>query len=169
METGRMLILTEGKLDVFDAKTAACLLRHCPDRVVGVLDSVHAGARTSGVLGVERDVPVVASVADALQLNPASLVIGASRLRGGRLTGVWRAHVVDAVRAGLNVISGLHQRLGEDPEIASLAREANVEIWDVRKPPAGLPVATARAKQTKAFAHSNDGNRLQCRQDGRHL
>jgi uncharacterized NAD-dependent epimerase/dehydratase family protein len=43
--------------------------------------------------------------------------------------------VLEAVAAGLNVDSGLHDFLGEDPEIAALAKERRVVLRDIRKTP----------------------------------
>lgn len=149
MATRRMLVMTEGKLGVFDSKTATCLLRYLPDEVVAFLDSQHVGLRTSQLLGVERDVPIVAKVSDALCYEPTCLVIGIAP-QGGALTGVWREHVLDAVRRGLHVISGLHTMLNEDPEISSAARGTGVDLWDVRKPPPDIPIANARARATGA-------------------
>ncbi|MFH1739261.1 MAG: DUF1611 domain-containing protein [bacterium] len=146
----RMLILTEGKLGVFDSKTATCLVRYCPDEVVGLLDSKHVGVRTSEVLGVNRDIPVVARVSDALRFHPTCLVIGTAP-QGGSLTTLDREHVLDAVKNGLDVISGLHTMLNEDEEIASAAGLAGANLWDVRKPPSGIPIACARARRTKAL------------------
>src|SRR5207249_3072702 len=54
---------------------------------------------------------------------------------GGRLPPEARQAVLSAVRAGLNVDSGLHDFLGEDPEIASLAARHGVRLRDVRRPP----------------------------------
>jgi uncharacterized NAD-dependent epimerase/dehydratase family protein len=150
MASRRMLLMTEGRLGVFDSKTATCLLRYCASEVVGIVDSHCIGVRTSEILGVDRDVPVVARVSDALYLNPDCLVIGIAP-QGGALTGVWRDHVLDAIHEGLNVISGLHAMLNDDPEMASAARAKGVKIWDVRRPPADISIASARALETRAL------------------
>ena len=62
----RFLVLAEGKLDVFDAKTAASLIRYRPDAVVAVLDSHHAGQTTREVLHTPTAVPVVGTLAEGL-------------------------------------------------------------------------------------------------------
>lgn len=144
-----MLVLTEGRLGVFDSKTATCLLRYCAAEVVAVVDSQHVGVRTSALLGVDRDVPVVSRISDALHLNPTCLVIGVAP-QGGALTGLCRDHVLDAVWHGLDVICGLHAMLSEDPEIASAAHSQGVSLWDVRRPPDDIPIAGARAREIKA-------------------
>ena len=72
--------------------------------------------------------------ARAAGLPPTHLVIGLAP-DGGRLPADARGAVREAIAAGLNVDSGLHDFLSEDPEIAGLARERRVVIRDVRKPP----------------------------------
>jgi uncharacterized NAD-dependent epimerase/dehydratase family protein len=54
---------------------------------------------------------------------------------GGRLGRRARAAVVKALERGLNVDSGLHDFLSEDPVLADLAEEAGCVIRDIRRPP----------------------------------
>jgi uncharacterized NAD-dependent epimerase/dehydratase family protein len=49
---------------------------------------------------------------------------------------------VGALRAGMNVASGLHARLAANREIAAAAAAAGLSLFDVRQPPADLPVGT---------------------------
>ena len=64
---------------------------------------------------------------------------------GGRLPEGMRADVRAALQAGLSLASGLHGRLVDDPEFASIPLRPGQWIWDLRQEPAGLEVATARA------------------------
>ncbi|MCR9087032.1 MAG: DUF1611 domain-containing protein [Rhodobacteraceae bacterium] len=41
--------------------------------------------------------------------------------------------MLDAIARGLNIISGLHEYLGEDPRISAAAPAANVTIRHIRK------------------------------------
>jgi uncharacterized NAD-dependent epimerase/dehydratase family protein len=52
--------------------------------------------------------------------------------------------VAAALAAGLSVASGLHTRLGEDPSLAALVRPGRW-IWDLRREPPELAVASGRA------------------------
>jgi uncharacterized NAD-dependent epimerase/dehydratase family protein len=55
---------------------------------------------------------------------------------GGRLDVAHRGAVREALELGLDVDSGLHDFLSEDPELAAVARARGRTIRDVRKPPA---------------------------------
>ncbi len=138
----RMMILTEGQLGVFTAKTATCLVRYCPDEVVCVLDSVAAksGHPLESFLSVGANVPIVSSVEEGLEFAPTQLVIGIAPV-GGRLPDAWRAIVLASIRAGLDVVSGLHHILGDDREFAAAAKTHRVQIRDVRTAPPDLGVA----------------------------
>jgi uncharacterized NAD-dependent epimerase/dehydratase family protein len=52
-----------------------------------------------------------------------------------------------ALEAGLNVASGLHQRLRDIPELVALAQDRGLTLIDVRDPPADLPVGTGRKRE----------------------
>ncbi len=131
---GRAIIFCEGCFGNEYGKTAHGLVRHT-DRyaVVAVIDSGFAGRDAGEVLdGRKSGVPVIDSLADA----PAAdyLVIGFAP-DGGRLPRSCRQVVIDAMRRGLGIDSGLHEFLSEDAEFAALARRENVAIRDVRRPP----------------------------------
>ena len=133
MRSERLAILAEGKLGVLTSKTAACLIRYQPDRVVCVIDSMCAGHTVADVLGFGGAIPVVASVREAVRFSPDSLLIGIAP-RGGLLPAAWRGVVLEAIASGLDVLSGLHTMLGEDPEISRAAKSQGVAIWDIRQP-----------------------------------
>jgi uncharacterized NAD-dependent epimerase/dehydratase family protein len=131
----RLLILAEGHSDdPHHGKTMYGVVRYGPDPVVAVLDSRRAGEDVEGI-------PVVASVAEALERGPTTALIGVAPT-GGRLPPEWRAIIRDAVTAGLDVEAGMHEFLGDDPELAPLAAENGVELRDLRRPPADLSVPT---------------------------
>ncbi len=125
-------ILAEGKFGVLTSKTAACLIRYQPQRVACVIDSTKAGKSCNDVLGFGGDIPVVASLEEALSYLPDVLLIGIAP-RGGVLPVEWRSIVLDAVRSGLGIVNGLHTFLEDDDEIVAEACARGVKIWDVRK------------------------------------
>jgi uncharacterized NAD-dependent epimerase/dehydratase family protein len=118
-----------------DAKTAHGVIAYSTDETVAVIDPASAGKRVVDVLPYLRsDAPVVASVADALQFNPTALLIGTAPIGGG-LPASWRAEILAAIAAKLEIVSGLHDQLGDDMEFKLAAQRAGTKIWDVREPP----------------------------------
>jgi uncharacterized NAD-dependent epimerase/dehydratase family protein len=147
------VVLAEGKLGVETSKTATSAIRYLPDRVVAVIDSEHAGLTSGQVLGVGGDTPIVASLAEALA-GPAktarALLVGVAN-RGGTIPPEHRPLLLEAVDAGLDVWSGLHERLADDPGLVAQAQTRGVRLVDLRDPPADLPVGTGLALDTRAF------------------
>jgi len=137
----RMAILAEGCFSPLGAKTAVCLVRYVPREVVAVIDSSRAPTAVERVLGFGGGIPVVASLAEAIERGPNTLVLGTAP-RGGMLTPEDRAVVVQAIEAGLHVASGMHRFLADDPDLAGLARRNGVVLWDARRPPDDIGVST---------------------------
>jgi uncharacterized NAD-dependent epimerase/dehydratase family protein len=133
--TKRYLILAEGRSgDAHYGKTARGVIRYAPDPSVVVVDSTRPGETLDGV-------PVVGTVAEALQYEPTTAIVGVAT-QGGRFPPAWRELLKQCVEAGLDVENGLHEFLADDPELAELARGHDVELRDLRRPPEGLDVPT---------------------------
>jgi uncharacterized NAD-dependent epimerase/dehydratase family protein len=124
----RFVILTEGHTEPVGAKTACCIIRYRPERVVALLDRHLAGKTSGQVLGV-GDVPLIASLEEAPEAN--ALLIGIAP-PGGALPDSWRAIILAAIQRGLDVVSGMHEFLADDPQFAAAAREHGVQLVDVR-------------------------------------
>jgi uncharacterized NAD-dependent epimerase/dehydratase family protein len=131
----RYLVLAEGKSgDAHYGKTARGVIRYSPNPVVAVLDSTRAGELMDGI-------PVVATVNDALCFNPTTAIVGVAT-QGGRFPPAWRELLKSCIAKGLDLESGLHEFVSDDPELAELAARHGVELRDLRRPPAGLSVPT---------------------------
>src|SRR3546814_7273569 len=61
----------------------------------------------------------------------------------------WSAALVEAMEAGLDIVSGLHARLADVPALAEAARRTGRRLIDIRTPPAGIPVGTGRKRSGK--------------------
>jgi len=140
----RLVILTEGQFGIHDAKTAIGVIRYGHDDVVAILDSTMAGRNLRDVLP-GFDIPFVGNLAEALAgpRRPDGLLIGIAPT-GGRLPAAWRATILEAIAAGLDVHSGLHQFLGDDPEFAAAAERAGTRLIDYRRPPDRMETAVGR-------------------------
>jgi uncharacterized NAD-dependent epimerase/dehydratase family protein len=148
LATHRYLILAESYFGPLTSKTANSAIRYLPERIVAVLDSTQAGRTVHDVLGFGGAIPVVGTIEEGLRDDPTALLVGIAP-QGGQLPDSWRGVLAAAITAGLDVVSGLHFYLGDDPELAALADRAGVEIHDLRKPPEGLPVAHGLARDVE--------------------
>jgi uncharacterized NAD-dependent epimerase/dehydratase family protein len=128
----RYAILAEGWFANRHAKTAHGLIRYGRDEIVAVIDSTLAGRSVREVMPeLGRDAPIVGSLEEALERSPTSILVGLAPA-GGRLPEEWMDALRAAADAGLEIVSGLHQRLG--------AEFPGKRVWDVREPPANIPL-----------------------------
>lgn len=68
---------------------------------------------------------------------------------GGAICSQWLPALNQALEAGLDLVSGMHARLDQVPELAEAAARHGRRLYDVRVPPAGLPVGTGRRRTGK--------------------
>lgn len=154
---GTALIYCEGAFGTPNGKTANGLVRHTSRYLVmGVIDSRHAGYDAGGVLENKlKQIPIYASLDEALartMMKPRYLVIGLAP-DGGRLPKEARRTLKRALEQGLHIDSGLHEFLSEDSEFQALARQYNVQIRDIRRPPprAQLHFFSGKIAEVKAL------------------
>ncbi len=156
----RIVLLTDGRLGVFSSKTASSLLRYRSDDVVAIIDSASAGRPLRDSIPWAPERPIVTDIAATLDYEPEALFIGVAP-SGGALTAEMGAHVRDALRAGIDVVSGLHTRVAVDAECRKLAEAGGARMLDLREPPAEQIVATGRACETRCrriLTVGTDGN-----------
>jgi len=125
----RMIILTDGHNNPHVAKTAVCVLRYRPEEVVAVLDREAAGKTCADVFGVGGSIPVIGSLADAPTAN--ALLIGIAP-PGGKIPDPWREIILQSIARKLDVVSGLHDFLNDDPEFSQAAARHGVRLVDLR-------------------------------------
>ncbi len=136
---GNALVLCEGAFGTLNGKTAHGLIRFTQRyKILGVIDSTYAGRDAGEVLdGKSCGIPIYSSLAVALHATRNQVqyfVIGLAP-EGGKLPESYRQIVAEAIRAGLNIDSGLHEFLSDDPLFSTLAQQHGVQIRDIRKPP----------------------------------
>ena len=130
----KVLLLAEGNFSMLGSKTAVCYLRYRAADVVAVLDSTQRGRRAEDVLGFGGGVPIVSTVEEALPYGPEVAIVGIAP-RGGRLDETLRGPILECVHAGMDLASGLHTLLDDDPEIVGAAKTSGSKLWDVRYVP----------------------------------
>ena len=148
MTPPRFLIVADGDFGPMTSKTANSVIRYLPARTVGVLDRQHAGQSVQDVLGFGGAMPVIGSMNEGLALGPTAVLIGIAP-QGGRLPNEWRSWLAEALDHGCDLWSGLHTFLGDDPVLAAKAAAGGRRIFDLRKPPADLPIASGLAKEVE--------------------
>lgn len=121
------------------AKTAFGLADWAADRCVGEYSV--AGCTVS--TGLAQLNPGEASAAGA-----KALVIGVAN-QGGLIGASWIAALVEAMEAGLDIVSGLHVRLESIPALAEASRRTGQRLIDVRTPPANIPIGNGRKRTGK--------------------
>ncbi|MBV8368015.1 MAG: DUF1611 domain-containing protein [Candidatus Eremiobacteraeota bacterium] len=125
------------------------VIAYSSDTVVAVIDPDYAGKRVGDVLPhLGSNAPIVASLDESMRFGPTSLLVGIAPA-GGLLPDDFRAAIAAALRARLEIVSGLHAMLNDDEEFAALAREHDTRIWDLRLPPAA-PLFSGAAWDVKA-------------------
>ena len=125
-----LVILTDGYSEPITAKTACSVIRYCPQDVVAVFDRQMAGRTSGELLGVGGRIPVIGDLGNAPEANALMIGIAPS---GGRIPDAWREIVLQAIARGMNIVSGMHNFLRDDPEFAAAAARHQVELIDVRR------------------------------------
>jgi uncharacterized NAD-dependent epimerase/dehydratase family protein len=136
----RLAIFAEGLFAAPNGKTAHGVIRYGTRDVVAVIDSTEAGRSAAEVVPFAlREVPIVATLGDAIDLGANALLVGVAPT-GGRLDAGWRATLLEAIDAGLHIEAGLHTQLSEDPQLRRAATRAGVALRDLRAAPPDLTV-----------------------------
>jgi len=118
------------------AKTAFGLRDWAPERCIGEY------ACGTGALSV--GLPFL-TPAQARAKGAHALVIGVVNA-GGVIQESWIDPLLDALTAGLDVVSGMHARLADSPELREAAARHGRRLIDVRRPPPNIPTATGEKR-----------------------
>jgi uncharacterized NAD-dependent epimerase/dehydratase family protein len=121
------------------AKTAFGLRDWVPDQCVGEF-TCEGGTVTTGLPAL--------TPGQAFAKGARGLVIGVAN-SGGFIPDSWVPALVEALQAGLDIVSGMHTRLAEVQALKSIAEKFSRKLIDVRQPPTGIPVATGRKRSGK--------------------
>jgi uncharacterized NAD-dependent epimerase/dehydratase family protein len=88
------------------------------------------------------------SIAEATAAGAKSLLIGSAPV-GGAIQVNWIPSLLEAIAAGLDIVSGLHTKLEDYPELREAAERHNVRLVDVRVPPQNLPIGSGEKRSGK--------------------
>lgn len=123
--------------DPLAAKSATGLLYWRPEDCI-------AQVRMSGCT-VPIELPDV-DLAEAVRLGAKTFVIGVTN-HGGKLNPGWHSHILEAINSGLDIASGLHDRLSDVPEFVTAANRNGVRLLDLRHTDTPIPKATGLKRQ----------------------
>lgn len=128
------VVLAEGVFGSTYGKTANGLVRFTRRfRVVAVIDSTKAGNDAGAVLsGKANGIPIVSTVEEGIRFGARTLVVGVAT-DGGYIPEEYRKFISGALEHGMNIVSGLHEFISDDPEFSALAAKYGSYITDVRK------------------------------------
>jgi uncharacterized NAD-dependent epimerase/dehydratase family protein len=133
------LIFLGDTQEMVDAKTGAGLVQWCPEKVMGQL-------RFDDCL-VDLGVADL-SIEEARARGVQSIVIGVAPA-GGKIGQRWLQMLTEAAMAGLDLVSGLHCRLEEFPELVAAAQHSGARLVNVRTPADNLPIGTGEKRSGK--------------------
>ncbi len=136
MMTPPYLLYLGQATDAISAKTARGIAVWRPELCVGQYRSDPSGIS----LGL-ADI----GFAEAATAGARTMVVGVANA-GGFMAAATVADVLAALEAGLDIASGLHERLADHPAIHERAAALGRTLWDVRHPPAGLKVGNGRRR-----------------------
>ena len=121
------------------AKTALGLRDWAPDRCIGEL--VLAGGTVT--TGLER-----LSAHEAYLKGARALLIGVAS-PGGIIPPHWIPAMLDALSAGLDIVSGMHAKLVDIPQLAVAAKAHGRQLIDIRVPPENISVGSGKKRSGK--------------------
>ena len=134
----RAIVVTNGMLDTFYAKTCHGLLRGTKRYdIVAVIDYKHAGKDAGEVLFNRRnEIPIFSSVQDFVKkskTNAEYCIVGVA-FEGGILPDSFKGGLAVAIRNRMSIVNGLHTYLSDDEVFQQMANQYSVKLIDIRKP-----------------------------------
>jgi uncharacterized NAD-dependent epimerase/dehydratase family protein len=121
------------------AKTAFGLRDWARERCIGEL-ACDGGTVSVGLAPM--------SPAQARAAGAKSLVIGVAN-PGGVIPDSWLPSLLQALEAGLDLVGGMHARLGGIAPLRAAATRLGRRLIDLREPPRDIPVASGRRRSGK--------------------
>ncbi len=135
IETPYLLFLGDAP-DALAAKVAQGIRDWRPDAAIGQL-------RMQGC-NADMGLPDM-TIAEAVAAGARTLVVGVAN-RGGVISPAWISILTEALAAGMDIASGLHNLLRDEPELTAAAMAHHRHLHDVRLPSHRYPIANGRRR-----------------------
>jgi uncharacterized NAD-dependent epimerase/dehydratase family protein len=135
MNRNKAIVYSDGLFGCADGKTAHGLVRYSNRfKISCVVDSTLSEGDAGEILdGKKRDIPLFNNLEKALQKTGADNFIVGAVSEGGVLPEGYDKAIKWALEKGLNVVSGLHEFISDNPSFVKLAKKNGCVITDVRK------------------------------------
>ena len=130
-ENKRVAIYLEGHLHSEYGKMGIGAIRYLPNKIVAVIDSKNAGSDISSQHDISKNIPIVKSLQQAIDLGAEVLILGIAN-SGGKILDEWTSLIKEALEKGLSLVNGMHDQLAN--RYKDLIKDDNQWIWDVRVP-----------------------------------
>jgi len=130
------LIFTGDNTEALNAKTGAGIIEWCPELVSGQL---RFNDKT-----VDLGVPDL-TLEEAVKKGVKSIIVGVAPV-GGQVGDDWIEVLVKAASLGLEVVSGLHLRLEDFPDLKAAASKSGAKLVNVRTPSPNLPIGSGNKR-----------------------
>lgn len=88
------------------------------------------------------------TIAEAVEAGAKTLVIGVVN-RGGVISESWKTILVQALEAGMDIASGLHNLLRNETDLVEAAEKYQRTLHDVRIPSVNYPIANGKKRSGK--------------------
>jgi len=125
--------------DQLSAKVAQGIKDWRPDNAVGQFRLPACGA----------DLNIAdMTLAEAKAAGAKTLVIGVAN-RGGYISASWKDVLIEAMRMGYDLASGLHNLLADEADLVAAAKETGATLHDVRIPTIDYPIANGVKRSGK--------------------
>lgn len=88
------------------------------------------------------------TIADAVAAGCKTMVIGVAN-RGGMISQAWKEVLIEALDAGMDLASGLHNLLRDEADLVAAAERNGRTLHDVRVPTVEYPIANGKKRTGK--------------------
>jgi uncharacterized NAD-dependent epimerase/dehydratase family protein len=135
-QNSKAVLLTDDNFSSSSAKTSHAMVRG-PSRfaVMGVVDATCAGSDAGFLLDSKpRGIPIYPSIQSMLKTQQPDYCVVGVATKGGVIPPSLRIQILDAIKAGVSIVNGLHQLLASDDEFTACAEKSGAELIDIRKP-----------------------------------
>lgn len=134
-----LLFLENAQDELISAKTAYGIYYWRPELCLGQLNT-----NTSKIV---LDLPKL-TLEEAINNGAKSLILGIANF-GGKISSEWIPILKDALKLGLDIVSGLHEFLKDIPELSETAKKYGRKLIDLRYIDQCFPHATGKKRKGK--------------------